>query len=320
MLLFSFFSERRFIVNLILVAILGGVSSYTLVSDRKHYSYFYKTPFDSMVKNTIRLQDSLGKSNVSVYLNAPDYFKYYYEKKYGRYINSLPRKEFLDIAFFKHLIDSVKTDYFVIGNPHHEYLGLIRDKFPRLIYCDFGNTLNYFCFAKGDKTSPLTIHEAELNLLHHDSLWEYDANRVKADTLYSDSEKVFSYANTDEYGLMYTNKLWNVIRNKGTWINASASVLFPDTVKDVNFVIELNENGKSIFWKAQSFATFEPQLKKWTRVHFSIEMNEVTEKYKDPEIKIYIWNQGKTNLLVKDVRVFSENGNINLYKQFEKME
>ena len=229
----------------------------------------------------------------------------------------------VDIRFFKRITDSVKSDYFIIANPYHQYKGIIRDKYPEIIFSDFGNAFNYFCFSKKENKNYKkderfsTVTYCDTN--NYEPGWNYSAKNVFGDSTNNNGNNVFGFRKGQEYEFLWYGKVRDIIKDRSDWIYANVDILYPKKITPAFLVMEVSEKEKILFWKAQKIQDFADEEKKWIRVHYAIEMNEVIEKFSDPTIKVFIWNTGKDSLLVRRMEIYTEPGNKNVFNLLEKM-
>src|SRR4030095_8528960 len=57
----------------LLCAILSGAAVLTLIIERKHYDLFYRSVFETMIRDGMRAQERFGRNDCVVLLDAPDH-------------------------------------------------------------------------------------------------------------------------------------------------------------------------------------------------------------------------------------------------------
>lgn len=103
----------------------------------------------------------------------------------------------------------------------------------------------------------------------------------------------------DEYGPTFKTRLDSTIKNiyiSSTWW------LKNETLSDASLIFSVEENGKNLFYKGYSIKTDKAAVSNSYKLFKSVNIESLNIK-DSAELKVYIWNNFKTKLEIKDAKV-----------------
>ncbi len=311
-------------VNLLLVAAILLTNILTLVYHRKYYDLFYHSPY----KEILVEYQSLKKTHPNAIFIISSH-----EKITPYYVSQLQA----DTGFINYSQafkdEKALKNYLETESQYHEQLffgclssipphivPLIQDYYPNIevqksyyggtVYLfNKDNNKNKHLISYLDFDTPIPKHWQGIETSHYISLP-------------MNNNKVYTLNNEQEWGPSFVMPLDKMIDSKKDFIDISVKVFDNTKNADLLLVGELISNGKQMYWGANNLATFRvPQDSSadWTNVHHSIKLSDLNLKYEDITFKTYIWNKGKTKVLINDFKIERRQGNPFIYGLIEKM-
>ncbi len=306
MFVFSLLSELNFYFKSVIVSLILIVGIITLSVTRKHFQLFYHQPYQEMVTNTYKTLDEIGgESKATIELLIPPTYKEHYFKKFGRefkciYYNPFDTKK--DTKAFREFVNHLTTDYFIFGNPPLEYIQIIKEKYPYIMKKEEGFTYSFYCFSK-----------------------QKPASEIKEDIIISKpidlTAGTYKLDSTMEYGPAFADKLKNLTKGRHNILTISASVYSPDSLDNPTIVADIQEDDNSLYWNGSDYQNYRNNTTGANTVYFSKLMTDFNLKgYPRPQIKVYMWNRGKKNITVENVKLEVIESNPVIYGLFEPLD
>lgn len=305
--LFSFFpndSKKHGIVTAILLLP-------TAVSGLIYGSHFYIKNHTGSVKEIAGFSSSLidkyKAGNISLVANAADpfYIDYYFGKT-GQRTKPLLYNCVSDesLGRLQKITDSVNTPCFIyawteIYNPPEAAM-IIKHRFPFIaaekkfgeggviVFCRNGNN-------PGKEPLFRVYNDFEV------PLWEKENIIINKDLALSGSH-VNMTDSLHEFGPTFTAKTKDLSRGGDNTIisaNVRAYGLQPGTKAEL--VIAFESAGKLHGWYSRKFTFFEEKPGKWFRILTARRIPKNLTA--DDIVKVYVWNPGKENLILEDMKV-----------------
>ena len=278
-------------INLIIVVIILTTNIFALVKERQHYTLFYRSPYQKIVENHEEAHKKIEKT-VSIIDSHRKITQYYLNKTdaaapfiwFDSFSNE---KEWA--SFVKEQAE--KTDYLYLGCISSNLpttVPVIQEYFPSIIAQNNYSGGTTYLFSK-EKNNDLTVIHKQENPCFIDSL--------------------------TEYAFSFSKPLLDIISNPYNFIDVSVKVLVPEKYEDILLVSSLETEKGLIYWSGTPFDNFIPtdDIGKWTTIHHSLKLSDIYLRYKGIEIKVYIWNKGRQNFLVKDFSIDLRKGNPLIY-------
>jgi len=109
---------------------------------------------------------------------------------------------------------------------------------------------------------------------------------------------------TREYSYSFEGKLSNIGKNLPEKVFIKAWIYSTVENPDVSFIIDINNNGKSVYWNSAVIKTKVPKANKWTEVLSEFDINKPIDI--NNNIKIFMWNQNKLKFYFDDIDITFE--------------
>ncbi len=306
MFLFSIMGEISVAFKTTLVSLILVIGIFSLVITRKHFQIFYHQSYQDQVTNTYKVIDEIGdEKKVTVELLIPPAYREHYFKKYNREFKSIywnPFDNKIDTKAFRKFVNEQTTDYFVFGNPPLEYIQIIKEKYPYLFKKEDGFTYSFYCFAKQKPANEL--HEQVVS--------------SKTIDLTNGTNKMDS---TVEYGPAFSDRLKNITNNRHNILTISATVSCTDSLANPTIVADIQEDDNSLYWNGADYQNYNTNATGTNTMYLSKLMTDFNLKgYARPQIKIYLWNRGKKNIVVENVKLEVVKSNPFIYGLYEPLD
>ena len=121
-----------------------------------------------------------------------------------------------------------------------------------------------------------------------------------------------------EYSQPYSLKLKDIVSDRHNIINVSVQLLAPDSTSNPILVVDIQENNKSIIWSGSEYFNFNNNSKKFNVVYLSKDLTSFNfREHPDAEVKIYIWNKDKKEVLIDNFKLNVVEGNHLIYSLYE---
>ncbi len=113
------------------------------------------------------------------------------------------------------------------------------------------------------------------------------------------NQQPYTIDSSDEYGPTFKKRLDRTIKNiyvSSTWW------LKNETLNDASLIFSVEENGKNLFYKGYSIKTNKAAVSNFYKLIKSVNIESLAIK-DSAELKVYIWNNFKTKLEIKNAKV-----------------
>lgn len=311
------FNKWLFRISLFGILIFG---SYALIFDREHYSVFYQSPYEYLVKDLKNSMENQPEKTLTILNDRRDILKYYLEK-YQLDSNSVWLAEHKSSHEFQQIIANSKAEKLYLGafsSSPPELIALAQEYFPKIEMRKSYFQGEYYVFSKEKKENSLEIVmlEEELNFKTKNEFWKkFDPSQIQE--------------------LDPTNTFLNI--PTGNSYNPSFEILNPKTLFpssnifiDLKFelenksnwegvfcVLSLEEKGKLIQWYAKPISEFmmKSDSTKVDILH-SLAINEKILKKQGLKVKGFLYNKNKKGYKVLKASFQIRSGNPKLYSLF----
>jgi hypothetical protein len=312
-LLFSFVGEWKFKYLGLAVIIILLINTLTLVITRNYYKVFYHQPFEQLVKNAIELESD-HKNDVFI---INDYIPYYTNYFFRKYKKEFPyyttRNKNLNIVGFKQKLSDINQNYLITSGLDDIYFQVINEQYPNWIGYEFGFTYEQYTFSKkrpAPVNSPERRRIAETSFGEKQQNWQYDHAHLQIDQL--TGEYYYLFNRGEEYGLKVELAL-NELMTDMYWIfDVEIEYLTDNPDLQALIVGELMTNNELLHWQSSKISQFGLVPDSWQKAFLTIDIQKSLKnknKINEQILKIYIWNRGKKDLMIKKINVFLRQGN-----------
>ncbi|MGP8216721.1 MAG: hypothetical protein ACLQQ4_14245 [Bacteroidia bacterium] len=334
--LFGWLPELPVRNSSILLTVICVVNIFSLVTARKHYTLFYKSPYEQTILLNDSLVKTLGKDNYGCIMqgddsdkNVSNYFihkyhadtSFYWTDNLGCFI-TYPSNYTRLIG----LMEKQQGPYFAFGGTSQFdpiVLYIISDKYPYLVKrWDFYGGC-FFLFSKKPVPEGPTLYSFESLDDFEDSAkyWSKADKAFLSDTIHFSGKHSYKLDEQHEWAPGFTCSLNDMSWGKNDVIKVSLELYPMDTLNNVDIVSTLESNGKTIDWRSTPVNKFiaDTARKQWVKVYHTIKLQDIDIHYPEVLLKVYIWNRGKKKFYMDDFSVETMKGNPVIYGLFQKI-
>lgn len=300
MFLFSFFPELPNTQKSLLVVGLMGLNLFTLCTVRKHYTVFYKQPYDEMAKASVATIKQFGEQNVSIALNIVDGFMDYYTAKYHLPFH-IYNAEINKFKEFRSFVYTQQSNYFVAGHLPQEYIEIVKEQYPYMISKMDAYACSIYCFSK----------TKDKKVIDEKVVFSKNLSPVLAIKLDS----------TMEYSPNFTIKLSEITNGKNNCITIKAALHSNDTSANPVLVMDIHHNDKMIKWLGAEYFWFNSNPSKTNNVYVSQLTADIAPKdLIAAELKVYVWNRNKKGVFIDSLSIEVTESNPIFYGVYKEIE
>jgi hypothetical protein len=312
--LFIHMKELSAKANLIIVAAILIVGSYSLVVKRQYYHYFYQSPYYSLIEDMYAFKKqhkdafTLSQSHIPI--------TNYYCKQANLDSN------FVWVDSFENLVklqDYVKQaallqDEFFLGSLHNLHpviVPIIQVYFPTIQHQKDYWGATSFAFRKGKDTrqeiSTLNLAQPTKN-----SNWQLDASKVKL----VDKNPVYQLEEGEEWGLSYSQNLAKMKHLKNDFLDVKIVLDTLNVTENLSLVVSLSSGDSTFFWREEvlsSFVDVNSLISQDPFILASVKLSDMSSNKRDVQFKTYLWNKDKKAVRIKQFEIKLRSGNPVIY-------
>jgi hypothetical protein len=315
--------------NLILVLIILGAGTYSLVFERQHYKYFYQSSYIKVLRDYEEITGE--EESIFAIIQSVKTTNDYYTKTLGVDTNYKWFDDFESMKEFK---------LFIIENaPQFDklYLGSLYDLHPTAIpiilefypYIEIEN--NYFggatyLFSKQKSIENSTTSSqnnkqisliTDLNFEESNlskpvaSGWNFNPESITDSIAFSGAHSYLMDKN-QEWGPLFEMPLDEITKNKTDFIDFSVRAKPINSFNGATLVVSLEVDGESIYWIGTTLEELEISDSlnpEWCSFYASLKLPDIYLNYNAIQVKTLIWNKGKSEFLIDDFKVELRVGN-----------
>ena len=321
-ILFGHIKPQKEAVNVVIVLLILGVNTLTLIQDRKHYRLFYNSIYEAVIKDSQNLQSPDLK--VIKIIDSDDRITDYYNNKMNTDVDFVSYRSFIDEMDFKRFLEENYRNYDALyfgafSSSSELNLLFIEEYFPNIKWQRNYFQGSTFLFDKKEKSEqPATNLDFELK----NEKWNGVENQRITDSVSFSGSRSYVYDSNTEWGPAYENSLGNLISNKNDFIDISVKIKPDETLDQVILVAALDTEKKNIYWggtDCEKFTDLDGNGTQWINCYHAIKLADAKSTDGDLILKIYVWNRGRRNFIIDDFKVYARKGNPVLYGLYEKI-
>lgn len=302
--------------NFLLVLGIIVINISSLVLERRYYKLFYNSPYQRIIEESNKVKSKYS-SSISV-IDSHKRISRYYINKHHLDSDFIWYDKFKDINNFIHFLQNQKALYLSYGSLSGEdrvIPFIIKDYYPYLIEQKNYYNGTFYIYSKTPHNKISTKHYVhKFGFEATSDNWNLNNNHIK--TIPFSGNHFCEMDSTTEFGPIYEAPLTDIIKNENDYIDISCWSKSADNLKDVNLVATLKEKDRMIAWMAVNLEKFRMEESGWFKAYYSIKLSDIKFDEKHTILNVYIWNQGKKNLLIDDFNISQRNGNPVLYGLF----
>lgn len=315
LILFAFFSQFKdagMRLPLRLSALWAIAIIFTLVSQRGHYKYFYKSIYDESFKEIKAFTQTHKASSTAILCDIDKSVADIYIKKYM----------FSDSVKIEYVNDfsSIANINSYLSNPNFEFVILSRTRnsepwlYP-LCHSYFQKILankKYFqgdiaIMKKGKESNVDYINQYLCNFSDENKgNWAFDTNLIK-----TDSAKSAYFIAIDS---LYNNDIWfenanKIIFSSANFFDVKALVFIADSNAKGAISASLKSKEKTLINESVEISSFTAKVGEWMPVCLSISFNDIKYLPENSIIEINIRNEKNIPFYIKEISAGMRPGN-----------
>ncbi|MCA6361625.1 MAG: glycosyltransferase family 39 protein [Bacteroidetes bacterium] len=271
---------------------------------------------------TRETEKQFGAANVACAFNVDfDYFLGYYWDQTGkpREVLSMMNNGDNELRTFKRQLEKTTGDYFVYGwstrySPP-EMLLIIQARYPHLIRCERWFNSAVYVFSRNNMHKAIegeTPFSTNTSFTSAQNGW----NAADEKFLHTDSASQTRYLlldSTNQFSPSWKGNVQQLIQNADQRIDVAATIQLSDTNANAILVVQINRNGKQLFWNGRASRTqyLPEQAGQWQTVYYG--WYPPDELKLNDEVIVYVYSENGLPVKVADVKVTGSKGHPGIY-------
>lgn len=295
-------------VVIVISILLFGITS--LVFERQHYKLFYNNFYEHSLKDFEELAPE--KERITSVIDArKDIVNYYAEKqqfdKDFYWYDDFQTKSELN-SFLEEV--SKSKDYFYLSldsasDPN--IVPLVQNYYPYIVGLKhYFNGTNYL-FSKINQSSQIENRKLISTVSFEDESYEgwseFPKESVRNQKFYVDENM--------EWSPSFETDIKSVIETRNDFIDVVINFEEAIEINDGVLVIEIVNEEDENHWFGLSMSDFRGVFK----VIGSLKLSDISTPI-EGSLKVFIWNKGKEEFIVENIKIFSRRGNPKIYGLF----
>lgn len=323
-LLFGHIPNQKVNINLALVLIILLVNSYTLISERKHYSLLYNSSFERIVTDYINVKET-NRNIISVIDSHKKITRYYIEKHkadsafiwFDSFTNEAELTHFLS--------EKSKTyDFLYLGalaSIKPNTIPIIRQYFPVVQLKNNYFLGSTYLFSKSGEDERKIITRYGFNVPPPEGWGSINNEKIVGTKGFNDS---FSYRmdSLTEWSPAFAAPVRPMISHENNFIDVSVRIKKEHKVTELLLITTLESEDGVVHFSGADFKSFVNagvDLNEWISVCHSLKLSDMNLDFKNLQLKVLVWNKGKNTVLIDDFIVEVRDGNPFVYGLYEKI-
>ncbi len=311
---FSFLEKMPFKVVCVAVSIILLTGSYSLAKERRHYEMMFNQPFDFFSRTSIPLKNQYLTKPYLAFVNYGDYLMQPSREKYGEGFQFLTSEKPMEFGSIATAINQTNPEILFLENINPAYVEVLKYQYPFCMKRYFGFGFAYYALAKFKPTVTETFDPhfyTNCDFKTQKTGWNFDPTRVYVDA--TTQKTIFRQETDQEFGPGYSTTAGALLSSTTNLVTAEISFK-PDTnFTNAQLVISIEKAGESLLWSGSELKQFVVYPNKWNKAAIAISNVLLANFPADAEVKIYLWNQHKQQLLLSDFEVKIYPGNEKVY-------
>lgn len=321
-LVFSFYKEQSSFFKGIILSCIAAINIGVLVYERQHYSVFYKQYFKEFATQTQAFASQHKPKYFDIMLAG---YTQYLDRYFKHYNPDLSYTSFVDWNVgrfdFRKKMATQTTPYFICGNIPLEYIPVVREYYPYLIYKDFGFIYEYYIFSKIKPKKEVhdVLFSETLDFEKPQPHWHspppifYDSLRQYVSLLDS----------TQEWGPTFEAPLTDLSPDRHSFIDIGIDFnLLQQTNHQGCITLGIYQTNKTVLWLETPIAQYRDTASTdgWQRAYWSIRLTDSFKNQNDIHdcyIKVFFWNKAKRPIALDNFMVQTRQGNNKVYFLYE---
>ncbi|MDF3027686.1 MAG: hypothetical protein K0S23_1993 [Fluviicola sp.] len=311
--LFGWAKEQTKKINLVFIVALVLLNCFVLISQRKHYITFYKTPFKQLVLDANDARKNHPNTLTIIFSDEPK-TRFYSEKGELTIPDSylfITVPEFteksLDSLLEKHYDSAETICLAATSSMPASFRAIILQKYPHIIW-----QRNYFSASTllAGKGKPSEKPLADL-FKNPGSFNGYNPGKRY--------DGAYHFEKDEEWGPGYSKPMTELVKRPSDLLDVVVKLKLSDLTQDPLLVLAVQSNDSIIHYASSSVSQHTINLKDSTvTLVQSIKfIDSKHTKFEKPTLNTYVWNRDKKPLHILSFRVIYRKDNPLTYSWYE---
>ena len=304
------------VINLILVLLILGVNTYTLVAKRAHYQVFYNSVFEGIAVDLIKSRSVLNLEDKDCFpVLAGD------REKISYYFPVVPNDilwhgdSISEIEFLNQLKQSQKPYCYLgfISEESANLVPLIQQFYPQIIRENKYQGGMTYLFAKADTAAYDGIWDFEKRSTN----WAHLDEKRLISNPFDSSEQVYDFRG-HEWGPAIEIPLDSIAKHENDYLDFEAHLETSDTHLKTLFVAVLSKDDSTYLWEGKQASLYRIDPKKIT-LPIVLKLADYQGPIDKVKLSLYLWNEGKNDVVLEKVTFRRRAGSPILYGLTEEI-
>ncbi len=311
--------QKRLLFLIPFILLVGTIQIYALNKFNGSNEF---ARFKEIAQHINMADEEYGASQITRAINVTDssYINYYLKRYHHNYPFSFYHNAGReDAARVLEIVEQAQTPYFMYcwsnSDCPPEINQIIQSKYPYLIERYLYFNCEYYLYSKKsvDIKRALKTNVKEFNQDYKVSTSFFSTpSTINIDSSLKVQTPFAEYlSNKTEYSSTFRIKLKDLVKSSSDIIEAFVKIKPEDNHKDLLLVFSINQGDENYFWSGVNIKSFFKNPMEWDSCYGAIRLPII--KSADDVLSVYIFNQGKGGLWIRDFKVKSVSGNENLY-------
>ncbi len=298
-------------VNTMLCLGILLLGTLTLVTNRKHYTAFYNSPYRAIILD----QHQAFVSNNSIVRLIDTY------PKMNRYYNDHLNVDTNYIWMQDLTSESDLLEFLEVNHKKYEKLFLGTYSMTKPLYVpiisEYYPTIEKLVNYEGGYSYTFNKeNSSQSHLLYENFDHSAGEHNISTDSTYNSHY----YTLNEEYMPSYQIELDSLSIDKNDFFDFSVDVQIARDYKEVLLVTDISRDGEVVHWSAENIKKFDRLDNNWFTAHHTVNLAVQNLDLQGATLKTYLWNRDKTKLKIDNYTCNLRKGNPLLYGLYEEID
>jgi hypothetical protein len=322
--LFGHIPSQKPHINLLLVIIILTVNILTLITERRHYSIFYESPYENIVTDYKKAKQQ-NNSIIPIIDSHKKITRYYLEKHKADSAFTWFDSFANEAEFIKFLKEySTKTDHLYFGafsSNKPNSVSVILRYFPVMVEQNNYYGGSTWVFSKTGLPGPASVTYLNFDTTIPEGWHSVNDEQVLHSKGFDDSHS-YLMDSLLEWSPTFSVPLSQIISHHNNVIDISIETKTKPEISEIILVATLESEEGVLHFGGAEFNSFkDPHYTSddWYSVHHSLKLSDINLDYSNVLLKVFVWNKGRNRFLIDNFKINVREGNPVIYGLYEKI-
>jgi hypothetical protein len=322
--LFGHIPNQKPHINLLLVIIILTVNILTLITERRHYSIFYESPYENIVTDYKKAKQQNNRI-IPIIDSHKKITRYYLEKHKADSAFTWFDSFANEAEFIKFLKEySTKTDHLYFGafsSNKPNSVSVILRYFPVMVEQNNYYGGSTWLFSKTGLPGPANVTILNFNTTVPEGWHSLNDEKILGTSGFDDSHS-YLMDSLFEWSPTFSVPLSQIISHHNNVIDISIETKTEPEISEIILVATLNSEEGVLHFGGAEFNSFkDPDYKSddWYSVHHSLKLSDINLDYRKVILNVFVWNKGRNHFLIDNFKINVREGNPMIYGLYEKI-